>query len=147
MERMTRTARRRRVVVLSGFLVGLCLGVPGVTWALPPPCGPNDPPAFCDAKMVALLVQAGRGANALRVESGSEVQVRWPDWKGALRLQATRSDSGTYEVSVGLPGKNTPLKRGVLKKKGAALTLVPGKDVPAGYFGAAGHPVKFILDE
>ncbi|WNZ60115.1 hypothetical protein QEG98_29450 [Myxococcus sp. MxC21-1] len=48
---------------------------------------------------------------------------------------------------MGLPGKNTPLKRGVLKKKGAALTLVPAKDVPAGYFGAAGHPVKFILDE
>lgn len=48
---------------------------------------------------------------------------------------------------MGLPGKNTPLKRGVLKKKGAALTLVPGKDVPADYFGAAGRPVKFILDE
>lgn len=97
--------------------------------------------------MVALKVQDGRGTTALRVESGSEVQVRWPDWQGMLRVLATRQDSGSYEVAVWLPGKDAPLKRGVLKKKGAALTLVPGKDVPAGYFGAAGHPVKFTLDE
>jgi len=97
--------------------------------------------------MVALKVRDGRGTTDLRVESGSEVHVRWPDWKGALRVLATRGDSGNYEVSVGLPGTATPLKRAVLKKKGAALTLVPGKDVPSGYFGAAGHPVKFILDE
>ncbi len=31
--------------------------------------------------------------------------------------------------------------------QGAALTLVPGKDVPADCFSAAGRPVKFILDE
>ncbi|NVJ07288.1 hypothetical protein HUW63_18830 [Myxococcus sp. AM001] len=144
---MPRTARRCRTVMLTGVMVGLCLGVPGATWALPPPCGPNDPPVSCDAKMVALKVQDGRGTTALRVESGNEVHVRWPDWKGTLRVVTTRNDSGSYEVSVGLPGETASLKRAVLKKKGAALTLVPGKDVPAGYFGAAGHPVKFILDE
>ncbi|QQR48515.1 hypothetical protein JKA73_26935 [Myxococcus xanthus] len=31
--------------------------------------------------------------------------------------------------------------------QGAALTRVPGKGVHADCFGAAGRPVKFILDE
>ncbi|NOJ54749.1 MULTISPECIES: hypothetical protein [Myxococcus] len=31
--------------------------------------------------------------------------------------------------------------------QGAALTLVPGKGVPEDCCGAAGRPVKFILDE
>ncbi|GHG62379.1 hypothetical protein [Comamonas sp. JC664] len=144
---MTRAVRRRRAVVLSGGMVAFFLLGPEATWALPPPCGPNDPPASCDAKMVALKVQDGRGTTALRVESGSEVHVRWPEWQGTLRVQATREASGAYSVSIGLPGKATPVKRGVLKKEGAAVTLVSGKDVPAGYFGPVGRAVKFILDE
>ncbi|WP_426753877.1 hypothetical protein [Myxococcus sp. Y35] len=119
----------------------------GAAPAVPPLHGPDGPPIARDVRMIALKVQGAQGESGLRLESGRDVHLRWPTWKGTLRVLAMHDGQGTYEVSVWLPGKDAPVKRAVLKKKGAAVTLVPGKDVPEGYFGTAERPVKFILDE
>lgn len=102
--------------------------------AVPPPCKNGEPPEWCNPEMIAMKYVGPRGSSDIRLGNGTDVFWQAEGWKGTLILTAERLSDGRVRVKIALAGANSPPVTRTLRK-GEALVLTAGQDVPRGFFG------------
>ncbi len=95
--------------------------------------------------MVALKFDDGSGVAEIRMGTGARTFWKADGWSGPLEAVAERTIGG-IKLTIWVRGKESPVRE-VILKKGERTQIVPGKDVPPGYFGAKNAPAIFIADE
>lgn len=103
-------------------------------WAVPPPCKAGQPPEWCSPEMVAMKYIGPEGSSDIRLANGADVFWQGPGWKTALVLRAARLPDGRLRLQVSLAEGQAPRVSRILRK-GEAVTLTAGKEVPKGFFG------------
>lgn len=117
-----------------------------MAYGVPPPCGPNDPPTWCDPRMVAMKLRDADGVMDVRLEEGARTFFKSNGWTGPVEVRVDREKSVYLKVTIWIPGKTGPLKSGRLKK-GDEISIVPGVDVPQTYLGPSHKAAVFVANE
>lgn len=115
-------------------------------FSVPPACKVGEPQEWCSEAMVAMKFRNAGQVSDIRLADGNDTYWQAKGWLGALVLRAVRTPSGQIQLTVSLPEAKSPLKIALLKK-GEALTILSGRDVPKGYVGRGEASVAFISDE
>jgi hypothetical protein len=120
---------------MSRVWVGAILLITFQVWAVPPPCKKGEPPEWCSPEMVAMKYLGPGGSSDIRLGNGTDVFWQAEGWKGSLVLNAQRLSDGQLRVKVSRSEGGSSVVTRTLRK-GAALILTAGKEVPNGFFGA-----------
>lgn len=125
--------------------VGAIVLIAFQVWAVPPPCQKGEPPEWCSPEMVAMKYVGAKGSSDIRLGNGTDVFWQAEGWKGSLVLNAERLSDGRLRVRVSLSEGSSSVVTKTLRK-GAALILTAGKEVPSGFFGPQ-TTVAFVDDD
>lgn len=128
----------------QGYIAGVLLLIACEVWAIPPPCKQGEPPEWCSPEMIAMKYVGAKESSDIRLGNKADVFWKAEGWKGSLVLNAERLADGRVRVKISLSEGSSPLVTRTLRK-GAAVILTAGKEVPSGFFGP--HSTATFVDD